>query len=227
MKNLIEITLNNIETIKSKIAGFYSESVFPRVNDLLTGSLIRHRKKVLLGAQGRILEIGFGSGLSLECYPDTVKEIIGLEPNPGMLKRAAVRTPHFTRSHLRIETGSVEALPFGESEFDGVVSFLTLCSVSDLSKAVSEMRRVLKPSGKLFFIEHTIQAEHNVTRAIQSKLNPLWNNIACGCNLDRDTLRHLKEGGFILNETKVLGYNGFPNFLSPLVRGIATKETTP
>ena len=200
--------------------GRYAESLFPTLNDLLTRSFVNHRKKILQNASGRILEIGFGSGLSVPCYPDSVHEVIGLEPSKGMRQRGLRNNNLKIDSRVTCIEGRAEILPFEDQSFDGVVSFLTLCSVSDLDKAVSEIRRVLKPTGVFYFIEHVTRPPHSFTYGIQKSLQPYWSKIACGCKLTQDTLGALKEAGMKL-DLKPIGYSGFPNFLGPLYRGTA------
>lgn len=201
---------------------FYSEQIFPIINDLFTRSFDRHRKKILISATGKVLEIGFGTGLSLPCYPSTVSEVVGLEPNNGMLKKAKKNKSHIRK--VQIVEGVVEHLPFIEKEFDAVVSFLTLCSVINLKGAIAEIKRVLKkPGGKFYFIEHVIQPKGTLTRQLQETIQPIWGSIACGCHLNRNTIQELQTAGFNL-EIKRIGYSGFPNILGPIYRGIATLE---
>ena len=129
---------------------FYSEAIFPILNDAATYPLRRYRMKTLQGTSGTVLEIGFGSGASVPYYPPDVHEIVGLEPNAGMLSRAAgIRDPR-----VRLVSGRAEALPFQEHTFDHVVSILTLCTVTHLSQTLLEIQRVLKPGGQLHFLEH-------------------------------------------------------------------------
>lgn len=195
----------------------YTETFFPWMNDILTKSLARYRKKVLLLTRGRVLELGFGSGLSVPDYPHAVSEVIGLEPNPGMLRNAR----HRLGAVAKVVQGVGEQMPFANESFDGVSSFLTLCSVSDLEKTLSEIKRVLKPDGKFVFIEHCAQARGSLTRKFQRLVQPVWGRVAGGCHVTRDTLECIERAGFRIEALKTIGYSGFPNILSPMVRGVA------
>lgn len=204
---------------------FYEHRFFPALNDLLTKSFRKHRAKLLLDATGTVLEIGFGSGLSLEHYPASVTRIIAVEPNAGMREKAGPRVLDLMRrgstAQVELLDASAERLPIEDRSVDAVLSVLTLCSVSDLGKSLSEIHRVLKPGGKLLFIEHMAQPKPGVTRKLQGLLSPTWQKLALGCHLDRDTLSDMRRAGFETPELKILGYSGFPNILSPIYRGRA------
>ncbi len=198
----------------------YSQKIFPRLNEVLTHSFKRHRAKLLSPARGRVLEIGFGSGLSLPHYPKTVKNLVGLEPSKGM--RARVRVPN-KFMNFKLVAGKAEKIPFEDETFDFVVSHFTLCSVRDLPKSLSEIHRVLKPRGRFLFLEHALNDKSALTRKLQKTLAPVFKKCAEGCNLDRDILAALKKAGFEIDELKTIGYNGFPNFVSPIYRGSASR----
>ena len=202
----------------------WNEKIFPAVNDFVSTNFINHKRKILSEASGDILEIGFGSGLSLDAYPDAVTKIVGLEPSAGMLERWRTwADSHSSKMESKLEVlqGYAEELPFEDNSFDGVVSFFVLCSVSDLDKSIQEIKRVLKPNGKLYFIEHMGHEETSSARKLQDTLEPVWKNFACGCHLTRNTMEALMGQGFEMETTKLISYNGFPNVLSPLYRGIA------
>ncbi len=137
------------------ILGFvniYRDHIFPVCNDFITRRFVRHRKRLLESASGTVLEIGFGSGLSLDDYPENILQVVGLEPNPGMRRRAETRLQKASLKNVKLVEGAAEAVPFGDGTFDTVVSFLTLCSVNDLAGAILEIKRVLKDGGKFLFI---------------------------------------------------------------------------
>lgn len=194
---------------------FYSEKVFPALNDLLTKQFVGHRYKALLSAQGKILEIGFGIGLSLPCYPSSVSQVVGVDPNPGMVAKAASRKDE----RAKVVAGVVEKLPFDDEAFDGVASFFTLCSVSDLKVAIGEIKRVLKPSGSLFLIEHVAHPTKSFSRKLQSIVDPMVSRLACGCVVTRETTHELTKAGFNFSELKAIGSNPL---LGTVYRGIAT-----
>jgi ubiquinone/menaquinone biosynthesis C-methylase UbiE len=210
---------------------FYGDRIFPFINDAITQSFHRHRARLLGTASGEVLEIGFGSGLSLKNYPKEVARIVGLEPNAGMRAKAQERIVAIMESgahgpaSIELVDGRAERIPFPDQSFDGVVSFLTLCSVTGLEEAASEILRVLNPGGTLFFLEHTVQPSKGANRVIQLALAPYWRRVACGCHLDRDALAELRAKGFEVRIQKTIGYQGFPNFLSPVYRGVAIKRS--
>src|SRR5690242_15005468 len=134
--------------------GLYSRRIFPLVCDLALGQeyVAVHRRELLAGASGNILEIGFGTGLNLECYREDVKKITVIEPNPGMQRRAQKR---LASSGVEVErhVGYGEALPFEDASFDCVISTFTLCSVHDPVRTLEEAARVLRPGGRFLFLE--------------------------------------------------------------------------
>lgn len=166
--------------------GFYSRAVFPWLCELsLSGPFVaEQRQKLLAGAQGNVLEIGFGTGLNLPYYPDRVREISAVDPNPGMRRLAHKRIERTSISvHYHLSSG--ERLPFGDRTFDCVVSTFTLCSIDAVEQSVSEIFRVLKPGGQFLFLEHGLSREPAVQKW-QRRLNWLQMRLANGCRLDRD-----------------------------------------
>lgn len=197
----------------------YSEQVFPRLNDLLTKRFVHHRAKVLAQAKGKILEIGFGSGMSLQSYPESVSKVTGLEPNPAMIARSESRI----NSRAQVVQGSAEKLPFEDGAFDGVASFFTLCSVNSLPLAIEEIKRVLKPGGSLFLIEHVAHPEGSLIRKLQSVFDPICSRLACGCRLTRETTQDLEKSGFKFSELQRIAAESVPSIVGPVYRGIASK----
>jgi len=203
--------------------GFYTDKIFPNLNDLLTGSYHKHRRKILEIAQGSVLELGFGSGLSMDTYPKDVDTVFGLEPNRGMIERARNRQKALGSLRFKIMEGTAESIPFDDASFDAVVSFLTLCTVGDLQRSIKEIGRVLRPNGIILFIEHIAHERGTFMRKVQDFVNPIWSRAACGCNLNRETVNVLRMEGFVLLEHKIIGYSAFPNFVSPVLRGSAAR----
>ena len=135
--------------------GFYQERVLPWLVHLSMGQrrLVPYRNRVVLNATGRVLEVGIGSGLNLPFYGNKVAEIIGLEPSPkllGMAKKAAQKS----QTPLRLVEGTAEAIPIENQSVDAVVTTWTMCSIPEIQSALQEMRRVLRPGGRLLFVEH-------------------------------------------------------------------------
>lgn len=178
------------------------------------------RERVLPLAHGRVLEIGVGTGMNAPFYDlSKIDELVGIEPDPHMLKRAR---PRFESLDVptRLEACGAEAMPFEDDSFDTIVLTFTLCTIPDAEGAVREMYRVLKPGGVLHYAEHT-RSDHAPMRAFQNALNPVWGMFSGGCNLNRDAVALLEAGGFELDD--VHGHGRGPLTLAPIHRGIARK----
>jgi len=175
--------------------GLYDRVLLPRLVDLaMRGPDLDHvRATVLSAARGRVLEVGFGTGLNARHYPKGV-ELVVVDDNPGMSDLATAR---LARAGLtaRHEVVSGERLPFADHRFDTVVVTFTLCSIDDVDAAIREVRRVIAPDGRVLFAEHGLAAAPS-TQAWQRRLTPLWRPLAGGCHLDRDPEALLAAGGF-------------------------------
>jgi ubiquinone/menaquinone biosynthesis C-methylase UbiE len=192
---------------------FYHDHVLPRLLDLACGSppIARQRAKVVPQARGRVLEIGMGSGHNLPFYdPEQVEVLWGLEPSHGMRARA--------KSHLRAAPIEVhwldlpgERIPLADCSVDTVVMTYTLCTIPDWNVALAQMRRVLKPSGKLLFCEHGAAPDAGVRRW-QDRLNSTWQKIGGGCNLNRDIPALLAQGGFRVTSMETMYLPKTPRF---------------
>jgi ubiquinone/menaquinone biosynthesis C-methylase UbiE len=176
---------------------WYDRNLLPYLLDFACGlSPIRHqRMKVVPQAQGRVLEVGIGTGLNLPFYDRTkVQHIVGLDPALRM-HRLALRRIARTGLDVELVGLSAEAIPLPEASFDTVLTTYTLCTIPDPVAALKEMRRVLVPGGKLLFCEHGRAPDENV-RKWQTRLQPYWSRMAGGCQLDRDIPGILEEAGF-------------------------------
>lgn len=177
--------------------GIYDERILPRFIDIAlrgpaTSAL---RAEALTSAKGRVLEVGFGTGLSARHYPPSgVEQLVVIDSNPGMTRLAAARLASAGRSAEHAVL-SGERLPFSDRSFDTVVVQFTLCSIPDVSGALLEMRRVLKPDGRLLYLEHGLADDENIRRW-QQRLTPLWSPFTGGCHLNRDTTALLEAAGF-------------------------------
>jgi ubiquinone/menaquinone biosynthesis C-methylase UbiE len=176
--------------------GLYSKVVFPFLLDkaMKAPQFAEHRRKILAQARGRILEIGFGTGTNLEFYPASVNELTALEPNEGMERYSKAKA---LRSAIKVNfvRGTATAMPFADGAFNTVVSTLVLCSVADISKALTEIRRVLKTDGQFLFVEHGLHPSPRVAK-LQQILNPLNKKLADGCHINRDMTALIKAAGF-------------------------------
>ena len=179
--------------------GYWSNSIFPRFLDWAArdnDELKTLRTRAVASAQGRILELGFGTGLNLPHYPPSVKAIVAVDPNPGMAAIALRRMNDLGMAvtHHQI---SAESLPFDAGSFDSVVSTLTLCSIPDVCAALSEVRRVLRPGGQFLFFEHGRHPDPGVSKW-QDRLNPLWKRVFDGCQINRDVPQLIRNAGLSL-----------------------------
>nr|WP_319532156.1 class I SAM-dependent methyltransferase [uncultured Cohaesibacter sp.] len=162
----------------------------------------RQRQKVVPMASGDVVEIGFGSGLNLPHYDrDRVRHVIGVNPDDGLptLGRKAIDR-HDLSAELLVE--SAEAMSLPSASADSVVVTYSLCSIPDVEAALNEMRRILKPEGRLFFCEHGRSPSSRVAR-LQDSLTPPWRFMAAGCHLNRDVGALLKGAGFALEQYDV------------------------
>jgi ubiquinone/menaquinone biosynthesis C-methylase UbiE len=182
------------------------------------------RARIVPLAAGTVVEIGAGSGLNLPHYGPQVERRYALDPSArllGMARRAA------TRGTVAVEwiEGQAEAMPLETGAADTVVTTWTLCSIADPVRALAEVRRVLRPAGRLLFIEHGWAPDPEV-RAWQARLTPIWRRIAGGCRLDRPIETLLRTGGFDL-ETLATGYGVGPRPFAYLYRGVARPTDQP
>jgi len=166
--------------------GFYSRVIFPRLCECALDQphVARHRRELLNNASGEILEIGIGTGLNLPHYPDRVRKITAIDPNPGMHKKARAR---IEQTHIDVDKRLLggEQLPFDNGTFDSVVSTFTLCSIEQVDRAVAEIFRVLKPGGQFLLLEHGLSPDPGVKKW-QRRLNWLQRLLADNCHLDRN-----------------------------------------
>ncbi len=177
--------------------GFYQNYCLPYLINAACGLKIvqSQRRKIIPLAEGRVLEVGMGSGLNIPFYrPDKVEMLWGLEPSAAMRKlaHANVECAEFELSCLDFPG---EQIPLDNDSVDTVVLTYTLCTIADWSAALQEMRRVLRPGGRLLFCEHGLAPDTQV-RLWQERLSPYWQKLAGGCHLDRPIPDYLMQAGF-------------------------------
>lgn len=200
--------------------GFYSDVILPRLCDLAMRNrqLVPFRERVIGAAEGRVLEIGVGSGTNLPFYRPPVREVLALEPAPRLLAMARSAS-RVTSMPVKFLEASAEAIPLDEHSVDTIVTTWTLCSIPHAATALADMRRVLRPGGKLLFVEHGLAPDEGVRRW-QDRLTPAWRCISGGCHLNRP-IRSLIEGaGFHIDRIET-GYMPGPKLLTFMYEGSA------
>ena len=179
----------------------YERYLLPRMIDFACGmgAVMKTRAQVVPLAEGKVLEIGIGTGLNLSFYdPLKVSEIVGVDPAVDMSPLARERAAQITIpvKTIALELGQIQA---EDASFDSIVCTFTLCTLPDASAALREMRRVLKPGGKLLFSEHGLAPDLPVVRW-QNRITPLWKPLAGGCHLNRDIAALITAGGFNIGD---------------------------
>jgi len=202
--------------------GLYGKYVLPKLIEAACSQkpMTRLREKYVPLATGDVLEIGIGSGLNLPHYSSEVTSITGLDPAVELAALARERADALTTPVDILEV-SGEEIPADDNRYDSLVCTWTLCSIPNVYAALREMRRVLKPGGNLYFIEHGRAPDPNVIRW-QHRLEPLWKKIGGGCHLSRRADELIGDAGFRLT-TCASGYEPGPKFAAFMIHGIARK----
>jgi SAM-dependent methyltransferase len=194
--------------------GFYETRVLPRIINAMLGTreFGRLRARVAAGLEGDVLEVGFGSGLNVPHYPPSVTRVQAVDPAIEGRKLAARRV---AASPVPVEYVGLDGqnLPLDDASVDHVLSTMTLCSIPDVHRALTEIARVLRPGGTLHFLEHGHSPDAKVARW-QDRLTPIQRRIGGGCHLNRPIDRLLRDGGldivamdnFYLKGPKTMGY---------------------
>jgi SAM-dependent methyltransferase len=200
--------------------GFYARVILPRVTHagMSSEELVPYRTRVLAGARGRVLEIGIGSGRNLPLYGAAVQSVTGVDPSVELV-RMAEKAAGRARVPVDFLVQSAEALPLASESFDTAVTTWTLCTIPDPARALREVRRVLKPDGRLLFVEHGHAPEPGVA-AWQRRLEPFWMRVFGGCHLTVRIDELLRDAGYDLEELRT-GYGKGPRPLSFMYRGVA------
>jgi ubiquinone/menaquinone biosynthesis C-methylase UbiE len=198
----------------------YDRWILPPILDLAmrTSRLQKYRRETLAEAHGRVLEVGVGSGLNFPYYTKQIEIVYGIDPSAKLLAMARRRAD---AAGVRAEfvQASAVAIPFADRTVDTVVMTWTLCSIPDPLAALREMRRVLRPNGKLLFVEHGLSPEPGVERW-QHRLTPVWRQVAGGCHLDRKMDDLVRTAGFDLHDLRT-EYAGGPRPMTYMYVGSA------
>ncbi len=182
------------------------------------GGLQEMRRQVLSEASGRTIDLGAGTGVNLDLFPEAVTELVMAEPDPHMLKQ--LRAKVGGREGVEVVQASAQELPFAEDSFDTAVFTLVLCTVPDPRAALAEAARVLKPDGKLLFIEH-VRAEDAGLARWQDRLEKPWRFIGDGCHCNRDTVATIEASPLKLEQVEQGQLPKSPPIVRPLVHGSA------
>lgn len=204
------------------MTGFYDRYCAPALVSFACSlkPIAMQRAKVVPQASGRVLEIGFGSGHNLPYYDHSkVAALVALEPDGAMRARAKKR---LAASPLKVEMLALKAerIPLDAASVDAIVMTYTLCTISDPTRALAEMRRVLKPGGALLFCEHGLAPDARVARR-QNQFNRVWGKIAGGCNLNRDIAGLIAGAGFDVARKESMYLPGTPRTLGFNIWGVA------
>jgi ubiquinone/menaquinone biosynthesis C-methylase UbiE len=194
--------------------GFYGDRVLPHIVDKACGVKANKplRERVCAELSGEVLEIGFGSGNNVAFYPSTISRLTAIEPSDTAWRIAGKR---ISASPVPIVRGDLDAqrLPFPDATFDSALSTWTLCTVPDPIAALDEIRRVLKPGGRLHFVEHGLAPDEKVQRW-QHRFNGLQQRMFGGCNLNRPIVALIEQGGFTVTDVDEFYEKGGPKFVA-------------
>jgi ubiquinone/menaquinone biosynthesis C-methylase UbiE len=204
--------------------GLYSRYIFPRLleRSMARPSSVEQRRHVIGQARGRVLEIGFGTGLNLPFYTGDVERLVAIEPNEGMARwtRERIAAAKVPVERHRLAAGG--RLPFDDASFDTIVSTWTMCSIRDVAGALAEAHRILKSGGQFLFVEHGLSPEQHVARW-QRRMTPIFKLVGDGCHLDRDIESIVRASPFQLETIDRFYLPDSPKVGGYTYRGVARK----
>lgn len=195
----------------------YHDCILPGLIHLAMSDrrLLEYRRRTVSRARGRVLEVGIGSGLNFSFYGRQVATVVGIDPSAALLRRAGRRSA----GTAALAEASAETLPFESGAFDTVVTTWTLCSIPDVGSALRDMRRVLRPDGRLLFVEHGLASDRSVVRW-QNRLTPCWQCLSGGCHLNRKIDDLIAAAGFAFEQLET-GYMRGRNPFAYMYEGVA------
>jgi ubiquinone/menaquinone biosynthesis C-methylase UbiE len=202
---------------------FYVDQILPHLIQMgmRKKDLEVYRHRLLSAAEGRVLEIGVGSGINFPHYDKKAMSVVGLDPSSKLLSMAEGLTTSVAVP-IELVRGSAEAIPLQDESVDTLVTTWTLCSIPDVAHALSEMRRVLKSSGRLLFVEHG-RSPDELVRRWQDRLTPVWKRIGGGCHLNRPISELIKDAGFRVERLDT-GYMKGPKPMTFMYEGSARRN---
>ena len=204
--------------------GLYNKYILPKFINCACGSkqIDYQRGKLVPYAKGIVLDIGIGSGLNIPFYnKSNINHLYGLDPSPELLE-IAIKVAKTHELDIEFLECGAESIPLADDSIDTIVITYTMCTIPDISLSNAEMFRVLKPNGKLLFCEHGIAPDESVAKW-QKIINPVWNKIAGGCNLNRDIPRLIKSSGLKISEIEEMYLPSTPKFAGYNYWGVAEK----
>jgi ubiquinone/menaquinone biosynthesis C-methylase UbiE len=178
-----------------------------------------HRRALLDRASGSVLEVGGGTGANLPFYGAGVEELVITEPEEPMARRLESKLSGHSLP-ARVVRAPAEELPFAEESFDFVISTLVLCTVDDPARALAEIHRVLRPDGRLIFLEH-VRSDEPGLALWQDRLHGSWVRVGHGCHCNRPTLENIERAGFSIAELQHDRLRRAPPIVRPLIAGVA------
>jgi ubiquinone/menaquinone biosynthesis C-methylase UbiE len=201
------------------MAGSHRHPIFARVYPRIArtaerGGAAEHRQTLLAGLRGRVIEVGAGHGLNFAYYPQTVTDVLAVEPEPH-LRALAQDAAGRARVPVTIVAGTAEALPAEDHSLDAAVSSLVLCSVADQQVALREISRVLRPGGELRFYEHVISRHPGAARVQRALDATIYPSLAGGCHCARDTDAAIRDAGFDVEHEERMAFK--PSPLAPAI----------
>jgi SAM-dependent methyltransferase len=208
-------------------AGAVHHPIFARLFDRLVRKAdpaqAEHRRELVAGLSGRVIEVGAGNGINFPNYPPEVTEIVAVEPEE-YLRRKAGEAAAGGPVPVTVVDGLADVLPGEDESFDAAVCSLVLCSVPDQSRALAEVMRVLKPGGELRFYEHVLSEDSKMARA-QNRITPVWRFCGGGCHPNRDTPAAISAAGFEMDRCRRFPFKPGPlmTVVEPHVIGVARR----
>ncbi|MBI3652886.1 MAG: class I SAM-dependent methyltransferase [Acidobacteria bacterium] len=204
--------------------GIYAKYIFPHLLDWALGKpeLGKYRQRALEPAYGKVLEIGFGTGLNLPYYPAAVQRLMAIDSEHLLQKKLAQRIKAAPLPVEFVQLDASGSLPFADAEFDCIVTTWTLCSIAEVLPALAEMRRLLKPTRRYIFFEHG-RSDDTTTARWQDRLNPVQKVIGVGCHINRPIANLISAAGFAIDTLDRFVLPKTPRLFGEMYRGTARR----